>query len=86
MNTFLLVYCDANDDTTMQKVLELALQANAVAYSYHGLKNAVGEIKPAYIPYEWKFKYLLIKDIHEVMTIDEMENTLLNDFSYEIGD
>lgn len=51
-----------------------------------GLKNAVDEVKPAYIPYELKFKYLLIKDIHEVMTIDEMENILLNDFSFGIGE
>lgn len=49
----------------------------------NGLINAVDEVKPTYIPYDIRYKYLLIKDIHEVMTIEEMENTLINDFSFE---
>lgn len=51
-----------------------------------GLQKAVNEVKPVYIPYDMRYKYLLIKDIHEVMTLEEMENTLLNDFSFGIGE
>lgn len=51
-----------------------------------GLKNAVNEVKPTYIPYDLRYKYLLIKDIHEVMTLEELENTKINDFSFGIGE
>lgn len=37
------------------------------------LKESIEEIKPAYIPLEWKYKYLLKKDIHNVLTKTKME-------------
>lgn len=51
-----------------------------------GLKNTVNDVKPTYIPYDLRYKYLLIKDIHEVMTLEEMENTLISNFSFGIGE
>lgn len=47
-----------------------------------GLLRAVDVIKPAHIAYYLIFKYLLIKDIHEVKTIEEMENITLNSFAF----
>ena len=45
------------------------------------LKSAINEVKPAHIAYVMLFKYLLIKDIHEVKTINQMGNIKLKMFS-----
>ncbi|MFM9276469.1 YmfQ family protein [Paenibacillus jiagnxiensis] len=45
------------------------------------LKAVIEEIKPAHLAVEYEFSYLLIRDIHEVMTLTEMEQTLLHKFA-----
>ncbi|MFB5267076.1 putative phage tail protein [Paenibacillus enshidis] len=45
------------------------------------LKEALEEIKPAHLAIGYTFRYLLIRDIHEVMTLTEMEQTLLSKFA-----
>ncbi len=45
------------------------------------LLSAVDEIKPAHINYEILFKYLLIKNIHNVKTIREMNNIKIGSFA-----
>lgn len=45
------------------------------------LKKAIEDIKPAHLSVEYKFKYLLIKDIHEKTILKEMEQTLLSKFA-----
>lgn len=45
------------------------------------LKDAIEEIKPTHLAIVYEYKYLLIKDIHEIMTISEMENHPLTDFA-----
>lgn len=45
------------------------------------LLSAVDEIKPAHINYDILFKYLLIKDIHMVKTINEMQQIKINNFA-----
>ncbi|WP_370872571.1 YmfQ family protein [Paenibacillus zeirhizosphaerae] len=45
------------------------------------LKAVIEEIKPAHLAVEYEFSYLLIRDIHEVMTLAEMEQTLLQKFA-----
>ena len=47
-----------------------------------GLLSAIDEIKPAHIAYFLIFKYLLIENIHEVKTIEEMENLTLEMFAF----
>lgn len=47
-----------------------------------GLLGSIDEIKPAHLPYETIFKYLLIKDIHEVKTIAQMEQITLKEFAF----
>lgn len=44
------------------------------------LKAALEMIKPAHLPISYKFRYLRIKDIHNVMTISEMNRTKLESF------
>ena len=43
----------------------------------NGLTKAIEEIKPAHLPLLLIYKYLLIEDIHEVKTIEEMEQIQL---------
>jgi hypothetical protein len=45
------------------------------------LKNAIEKLKPAHLAVVYAFKYLLIKDIHEVMTINEMQTVQMNQFA-----
>ncbi|WP_228100947.1 YmfQ family protein [Paenibacillus donghaensis] len=45
------------------------------------LKAAIEEIKPAHLAVKFEFNYLLIRDIHEKMTLTQMEQTPLSIFA-----
>lgn len=45
------------------------------------LKKIIEELKPARLPIEYLFNYLLIRDIHNVMTISDMQQIPLNKFA-----
>ena len=45
------------------------------------LKNAVEEIKPAYLLLDYLYAFLLIKEVHGVMTINQLQATKLNKFA-----
>lgn len=45
------------------------------------LYAALDEVKPAHLAIVYTFRYLLIKDIHEVMTLKEVESTTLRKFA-----
>lgn len=45
------------------------------------LKEALYDTIPSHMDVEYEYKYLLIKDIHEVMTIAGMETHTLTDFA-----
>ncbi len=45
------------------------------------VKKAIGEISPAHLAIIYKFAYLLIKDIHEAITLSEMDKTPLHKFA-----
>ena len=44
------------------------------------LKANINEVKPAHLPFVLIFKYLLIENIHEVKTIEEMEEITIDMF------
>ena len=48
------------------------------------LKEAIEEIKPAYLEDEYKYSYLLIKDVN-VMTLSELNATVLNKFAMGVN-
>lgn len=48
------------------------------------LKEAVSSIKPSHIAYYCLFKYLLIENIHEVKTIEEMAEITIDMFAYGV--
>lgn len=41
----------------------------------------IGELKPAHLALKFEFSYLLIRDIHEVLTLNQMEQISLNKFA-----
>jgi hypothetical protein len=45
------------------------------------LKNVLSEIIPYHLRIEYQFRYLLIKEIHNVMTINQMQATKLDSFA-----
>ena len=44
------------------------------------LKTALELIKPAHLPISYKYRYLRIQDVHNVMSIDTLQNTKISDF------
>lgn len=45
------------------------------------LKAVIDEIKPAHMKVEYEFNYLLIRDIHDVLTLNQMEQVRLLKFA-----
>ncbi|MGG6314102.1 YmfQ family protein [Paenibacillus macerans] len=45
------------------------------------LKAAIEELKPAHLKVEFEFNYLLIRDIHEVLTLNRLKQIPLNKFA-----
>lgn len=46
-----------------------------------GLKSAIGLVIPAHLPVDYILKYLLIKDIHKVKTLAQMNTLTLDKFA-----
>ena len=44
------------------------------------LKKTIGEIKPAHLPIEWLYRYLLKKEIHHVLTKAQMQQYKKNQY------
>lgn len=45
------------------------------------LKKALLDVLPAHLEVQWQFKYLLINEVHGVMTIDEIQATPIGYFA-----
>lgn len=45
------------------------------------IKNTLRELIPAHLGISYFFRYLLIKEIHEVLTLNQMESLVLNKFA-----
>lgn len=46
------------------------------------LINQINEVKPAHLALLWKFRYLLIKDIHKKMTINDMQTYTISQYGH----
>ena len=64
------------------KIVVTFVGAFGVPDDMQGLRDAINIIKPAHLIVEYVFRYLLIKDIHEVKTIAEMNDTNLSMFGH----
>lgn len=47
-----------------------------------GLKASISTIVPAHLAIGYIFRYLLIEEVHGVMTLEEMESTTLDKFAF----
>ncbi|MEW4368506.1 YmfQ family protein [Paenibacillus kandeliae] len=57
------------------------VDTHGIPPNLNDLKAAIEEIKPAHLSVEYKFSYLLIKDIHLVQTLSDMELIPLSKFA-----
>ncbi|MBU3146892.1 putative phage tail protein [Clostridium sp. CF012] len=55
--------------------------ATGIPTDLNGLKDAIEEAKPCHLLVDYLFKYLLIKDIHNTMTINQLQTTKINQFA-----
>lgn len=46
------------------------------------LTAALDEIKPAHLVYQYLYRYLLIREIHDVMSLQELEEQTLDKFAF----
>lgn len=46
------------------------------------LQNALEEVKPAHLAYVFLYRYLLIREIHNVMTLDELQSHTIDEFAF----
>ena len=45
------------------------------------LKKELEIARPAHIPIFYRFKYLLVRDVHNVMTVNQLQNHKIDDFA-----
>lgn len=72
---------EVNEDNTNYRFTIKFIDNLGVPPNLEDLMEAIEEIKPAHMAVQYEYKYLLIKDIHEVMTISEIETHPLTDFA-----
>lgn len=53
-----------------------------VPVDLQGLLNAVDDVKPAHLAVIYVLKYLLVKHIHNTMTISQLNTQLINRFAF----
>lgn len=56
------------------KIIVSFIDSYGIPKDLEGFKKVLETIVPAHLEMEYKFKYLLIKDIHNVKTISQMNN------------
>ncbi len=72
------VWFDKEKQTLMIKFTSL----QGIPKGFEKLQEILEELKPCRMPIEYLFSYLLIKDIHNVMTLDTLESTTLDKFAF----
>ncbi|MBO8169360.1 MAG: YmfQ family protein [Thermoanaerobacteraceae bacterium] len=72
---------EVNEDNTNYSFTVKFVDNLGVPPNLEDLMEAIEEIKPAHLEVKYEYKYLLISDIHEVMTISEIETHPLTDFA-----
>ncbi|MDQ0412734.1 putative phage tail protein [Mesobacillus stamsii] len=66
----------------MPEKVEIKFTSNyGVPANLQDVKNALREIVPAHLLIEYVFLFILIKDIHQSMTLTEVESLTLNKFA-----
>jgi len=63
------------------KIIITFIDTLGVPVNLDDLKQALEDIKPAHMTLSYTFRYLLIKEVHNVMTISQLQQTQLNKFA-----
>jgi hypothetical protein len=63
------------------KIIITFIDTLGVPVNLNDLKQALEDIKPAHMSLSYAFRYLLIKEVHSVMAISQMQLTPLNKFA-----
>ena len=62
--------------------IQLKFKTIGTPANLNSLLEAIGIVKPAHIPVLTLFSYLIIETIHEVKTIEEMEELTIDMFEF----
>ncbi|MEK8205824.1 YmfQ family protein [Paenibacillus sp. FSL R5-0636] len=63
------------------KIVITFIDTLGVPINIDDLKKALEDIKPAHMILSYAYRYLLIKEVHKIMTINQLQQTLLNKFA-----
>lgn len=85
-NTLIKIVCDAftngDADVTYDGIIHVKFTSVVgTPPNIDDLKNAVELIKPAHKILEYSYRYLLIKEINDVMSLSQLESTTLDKFA-----
>lgn len=47
-----------------------------------GLKKAIGLTIPCHLPVDYLLRFILLRDVHEIMTLDELQTQTLDRFAF----
>jgi hypothetical protein len=72
---------DVSVTSAEYKIIITFIDTLGIPVNLDDLKQALEDIKPAHMTLSYAFRYLLIKEIHGVMTIDQLQLTPLSKFA-----
>ena len=79
-------YSNGNVEVKFDKAIYLKFNSfYGVPKNLDDLKRAVREVAPAHLVIIYEFKYLLIRDVNNVMTFNELKQTPFSKFAFRIG-
>lgn len=75
-------YTNGDVDVSFNGVINIKYNSvYGIPPNLQDLQNALDDVKPAHLRIAYEFAYLLIKDIHNVMTISDIEQQPLSSFA-----
>jgi len=76
-------YTNGNVDVGFNGEIEVTFNdVKGVPPNMQDVQNSIENVKPAHLGIFYQFAYLLIKDIHNVMTLNELQSTQINKFAF----
>lgn len=72
---------EVSQEPALYKIVVKFIDTIGIPPNLDDLKAAIEEIKPAHLAVVYEFSYLLIRDIHDVMTISQIEEIPLSKFA-----
>lgn len=73
-------FANANTSTYLSFIVNF-ISTVGIPADLESLKKELEISRPAHIPIFYRFKYLLVKDIHNVMTVNQLQSHKIDDFA-----